>query len=182
MACCYCQKNDAVGRYINVKRGKQVEETYCLDCYEKFFLYATKKDVGEALSVCPYCNTTVEEFKKSKLVGCAKCYDTLTTAIEPVVIKMQGKRAHCGKTPILDLTFDEELGETREGKLKEALAEASWKRQCREIECLIPKLLAEKDGESAKLYADKLSQIRCNEKLEGGALWRGKLTARSKRQ
>ena len=181
MACCYCQKNDAVGRYINVKRGKQVEETYCLDCYEKFFLYATKKE-GEALSVCPYCNTTVEEFKKTKLVGCAKCYETLTAAIEPVVIKMQGKKAHNGKTPIFDFTYDEGLGESKEEKLKEALAEASFQRQCVELECLISKLFAEKDEKGMKVYADKLSQMRFNEKLEGGEVWRGRLNTRSKRQ
>lgn len=182
MACCYCHKNDAVGRYINVKKGKQVEETYCLDCYEKFFLYATKKDGGISLSVCPYCNTTVEEFKKTKLVGCAKCYETLTADIEPVVVKMQGKKAHNGKTPIFELSYDVGLGETKEEKLQEALAEASWKRQAQELECLISKFLAEKDAEGAKLYATKLSQIRCDEKVEGGDLWRGRLNARSKRQ
>ena len=177
MACCYCHKNDAVGRYINVKKGKQVEETYCLACYEKFFLYATKKG-GEALSVCPYCNTTAEEFKKTKLVGCAKCYETLTVAIEPVVIKMQGKKAHNGKTPIFDLLYNEALGETMEGKLKEA----SFQRQCLELECLVSKFLAEKQEEKAKFYANKLSQMRYNEELEGGALWRGRLNAQSKRQ
>ena len=101
MRCGHCGRNQATKTYEQIKNNKKVVEYYCMDCYERLFL-SLANNAETALSVCPYCGTTLEEFRTSKLVGCAHCYPALQEGIMPVILKMQGERAHTGKTPPLD--------------------------------------------------------------------------------
>lgn len=180
--CCYCNKKDAVKRYFETRLGKKSEKTYCLDCYHKLFLYTDKAESGESLSACPYCGTTAEEFKKTKLVGCAYCYRTMAADIAPIVIKMQDKKAHCGKAPPLDFDFDPTLGKFEEERRAEAVENARLQRQCTELEIIIKKLMSVKDYVGAKGYGDKLSQMKTNARLEEDFVWRERTNAQSKRQ
>ena len=103
MLCVKCRKNQATKTYERILGGEKREEFYCLSCFHESFLSVEVDGMenGKTYSVCPYCNTSVETLKKTSLVGCAHCYHTIGAAAIPMVIRMQGVEAHCGKTPIL---------------------------------------------------------------------------------
>lgn len=103
MLCCHCKKNQATKTYDRLTDGKKQTEYYCLDCYHRLFISveenAEDKLAGVQIAMCPYCGTSEEDFKASGMVGCAQCYQSLARAVLPVVIRLQGSEAHCGKQP-----------------------------------------------------------------------------------
>ena len=66
MRCFYCNKNEALKTYERIKENEVQREYYCLSCYEKLFL--TMDNGEEKGGACPYCGTTIEEYKKSKRI------------------------------------------------------------------------------------------------------------------
>ena len=99
--CFACKKNHPAVSYERKVRGGKEIEHYCLACYENKFLSvaADGNEAGKTYEVCPYCGMTVAEVKKTALVGCAKCYQTLGLLTVPMVIRMQQNAAdvHRGK-------------------------------------------------------------------------------------
>ena len=173
MACGYCGKNQAVKTYEEIKNGKKQVEYYCLDCYHRLFLCT--EETEEFLSACPYCGTTAAEMKKSKLVGCAHCYKMMSGHTLPMIKKMQGEKAHEGKTPPLngyDQNTDVGARLMSDGFRAQAIALARFERQCNELEVIISKLKAENNYEDAKGYADKLSSMRSKSSIEEEFVWR----------
>lgn len=49
--------------------------------------------------VCPRCGTTIEEYRRSGLVGCAQCYTVFREELLKSVSHVQGKPHHTGKVP-----------------------------------------------------------------------------------
>lgn len=98
MLCQHCKKNQASKSYEQVKQGKTQTAYYCLNCYHKLFL-GNETGAESSLTVCPYCETSLTDFKKRNLVGCAYCYTALAGEVLPAVKKWQGNAAHTGKTP-----------------------------------------------------------------------------------
>ncbi len=47
--------------------------------------------------VCPECGTTFEEFRKSGLLGCSRCYDAFRERLDPVLRRVQGGTRHVGR-------------------------------------------------------------------------------------
>lgn len=173
MRCCYCKNNEATKTYAQIKNNKKTVEYYCMACYEKLFLAAESAEEEFSLSACPYCGMTLEEFRAKKLVGCAYCYRAMRTGIMPTVLKMQGEKTHEGKIPPLEFGLD--LAPAREvapENREEAVASVRFKRQCHELELIIAKLKKENNYEDAKSYADKLSSMRSNGKIEEEFVWR----------
>ena len=174
MACGYCGKNQAVKTYEEIKNGKKQVEYYCLDCYHRLFLYTDETEGELSLSDCPYCGTSLAEVKKSKLVGCANCYKMMSGGMLPMIKKMQGEKAHKGKTPPLE-GYDGSLEGAclaTDGFRKQAISLARFERQCNELEVIISKLKAENNYEDAKGYADKLSLMRSKSSIEEEFVWR----------
>ncbi len=173
MRCCHCKQKEATKSYEQFKNGKRTAEYYCMDCYDRLFLGEMAKTDGEALSVCPYCGITLQEVTSGKLVGCAHCYQAMREGIAPLVMKMQGDRAHTGKMLPLEYGEAQYGGEVYDEQLrKKALAQARFERQCRELELIIAKLQAENNYEDAKGYADKLSLMRSKGVVEEEFVWR----------
>lgn len=174
MRCCYCKNNEATKTYAQIKNNKKVVECYCMDCYDKLFLDA--ETVGEEtnLSVCPKCGMTLEEFRAKKIVGCAYCYRAMRTKITPTIVKMQGERSHQGKTPPLEFGGEQSVvtADIPDDVRADMLARARFERQCNELEIIIAKLQKENNYEDAKSYADKLSLMRSNGKVEEEFVWR----------
>ena len=104
MLCCHCKKNQATKTYDRITDGKKQTEYYCLDCYHRLFI-SIEADAAEGkggdrqIAMCPYCGTSEEDFRARGLVGCAQCYQSLSKAVIPVVIRLQGTETHCGKKP-----------------------------------------------------------------------------------
>ena len=102
MLCCHCKKNQATKTYDRITDGKKQTEYYCLDCYHRLFI-SIEADAAEGkggdrqIAMCPYCGTSEEDFRACGLVGCAQCYQSLSKAVIPVVIRLQGTETHCGK-------------------------------------------------------------------------------------
>ncbi len=48
---------------------------------------------------CPECGTTVEEFRRTGLLGCAHCYTVFRQALTPTIRYVQGNLRHEGKVP-----------------------------------------------------------------------------------
>ncbi len=134
--CAYCKINPATNRYAKQTQEGTVTEYYCLACYRKVRDLAEKtveipEEIEiEHLSKCPNCGCTIEQFKKTILVGCEHCYKALSWAIEPVIERMQGSsKPHCGKEQIL--TDKERL--TRRGNAISVILAKKTDRQEAEI-------------------------------------------------
>ncbi|GAB5560835.1 MAG: UvrB/UvrC motif-containing protein [Synoicihabitans sp.] len=48
---------------------------------------------------CEHCGFVPEEFKKSGRLGCPKCYDALTSLVDPMLENMHKGTRHVGKVP-----------------------------------------------------------------------------------
>lgn len=176
MRCFYCNKNEAVKSYKRTVQGKKQVSYYCLSCYEKLFLCV--KTGSGALSVCPYCGTTVEEFERSKIVGCSYCYQTLQEYITPAIVKMQGDECgHRGKDPILSEEADMVYGEatfafeSEQDELRRELRRTErFDRQKKELKELVS-YLETKDPDRKKEYAEKLERMLKTGKVEEEIVW-----------
>lgn len=180
MRCLYCNKNEATKTYEQVKKDKKKTEYYCLECYHKLFLCSEAEEDGKALSVCPYCGTSLAEYEETKLVGCAYCYRTMQFGLFPSVVKMQGSECgHRGKTPPLS-PEDEEFLESKEfatiAELSSYRADAAKRaridRQCAEMEILSDYLREKKEYDGADGYEEKLQKMRAKSEVEEEFVWR----------
>ena len=102
--CAYCKINPATNRYTKEGKEGAITEYYCLSCYRKVKSADEKIpswEEGKGPSQCPNCGWTVQDFKKTSLVGCEYCYKALSWAIQPMIERMQGNAPHCGKEQIL---------------------------------------------------------------------------------
>ncbi len=52
------------------------------------------------LRVCPRCGTTIEEFRRTGLLGCAECYTAFREEVLLTVRRVQGKTRHAGAIPV----------------------------------------------------------------------------------
>ena len=99
MLCVNCKKNQATKSREGMNDGGEKRTSYyCPECYQKLFIsldFSTAQKASDA--ACPYCGTTSDEFSRTGLVGCARCYSTLAGAVLPVVVRMQGGETHRGK-------------------------------------------------------------------------------------
>lgn len=48
---------------------------------------------------CPNCGTTLADFRRTGLLGCAKCYSVFQSEVLAAVRRVQGRIRHTGKVP-----------------------------------------------------------------------------------
>ena len=152
MLCGHCKKNQATKTYEEIKKGKKTIEYFCLECYHRLFIVPETDEPNATPDRCPYCGTSAEEIKKRNLVGCAKCYEAFAALLAPVIVKMQGGAAHCGKRP--------------QGGEYEKLA-----RRTSELKTIVSRLNEEKDFKAARAYTERLSALQ-EGVLEEDYVWR----------
>ncbi len=143
-------------------------------CYSRLFLEGGSSEEN-ALSACPYCGTGLEEVKKRKLVGCAHCYQSMQTGLFSLIKKMQGGRAHTGKTPPLEGEYGAPYvyGDIVYGEYRaQAVAKARYTRQAHELETIIARLKAEGREEEASGYEEKLAAMKIRGTIEEDFVWR----------
>ncbi len=171
---CQCCKKNHAARSFEGENGKR--ELYCLDCYSHLFLEGGVSE-ETSLDACPYCGTSLSEVKKSKLVGCAHCYSSMQTGLFPLVKKMQGGRAHTGKTPPLEGEYGSPYvyGDIVYGEYRaRAVAKARYARQSHELEIIIATLRAEGRDEEASGYEEKLAAMKIRGTIEEDFVWRSR--------
>ncbi len=154
MLCAKCKKNQATKTYELIKNGKKETAYYCLQCYHKDFVCV---ETEETLSACPYCGTTASYFKRTGLVGCANCYQTLAHAVYPTVTKMQGGERHRGKSAYED--YAERI-----------------ERRCNELDIMANKYYLENDDKSAAVYEEQIDALR--ERKGEQAIWHSPLLSK----
>lgn len=176
MHCSYCNKNEATKSYERVKNGEKKREYYCLPCYEKLFI---SEDGSEetSLTACPYCGTTLKEFRLRKIVGCPYCYQTMSAGILPSILKMQGDACgHRGKKPPLSVEDEMEFikGDftafADRDNYRETLEQRErFARQKREMEILVE--FHDENQDRRQEYVDKLKRMERSGKIEEEIVW-----------
>lgn len=48
-------------------------------------------------AACPSCGQTFEDFRRTGLFGCARCYDAFSDRLDPVFRRVQGSVCHVGR-------------------------------------------------------------------------------------
>ncbi len=126
MLCQKCFKNEATVKIVQIVNGQKQELSLCQSCavelgFEKaakelqlpqligsLVLDILKKETNSLPSVserqpnspkCPYCGTTWEDFKRTGLLGCDKCYDAFHDEIKKVLKQIHGNTQHIGSRP-----------------------------------------------------------------------------------
>lgn len=164
MLCSTC--NEREGTHRVGKEGEQ-ELWLCEECFAllgdaanhagespDFFVsfLQPKKSVGKE---CPVCGTTLKDYARTGLVGCAACYDTFREELIPAIRRIHGKTTHKGKRPLGSGSSFELLNEqkrlraelecaVREKRLKDA---EKLNHDIRVISDLIYRGKGEEDGQ-----------------------------------
>ncbi len=118
MLCDICNKNPATVHLTEIVDEQMSELHLCEECARKkssqmesqfglsdllagladFEKPAEEKELS-ALK-CPNCGLTYKDFKKIGRLGCGDCYITFKKFLTPLLKRIHGSGAHCGKCPI----------------------------------------------------------------------------------
>lgn len=125
MLCDVCKKNEAVFYVTKIVNGEKNKIALCENCAKEYngfndfgemdimspFSFqnilsgimdyigtAPKNDVGQEIS-CKNCGMTLEEFKKTGILGCSECYKNFNSTVNPIIKRVQGNVEHVGKIP-----------------------------------------------------------------------------------
>ncbi len=140
MLCERCNKNPATMHYTQVINGQVSEYHLCEKCareekmtsdfsdFDIFNMFSPKKVKSESSLICPNCKTTLSEFRKHGIAGCATCYDVFSSVIEPILLQTQGTKTHLKpKAEKKEETKKEKI--TRlENALKEAVKKEEYEK------------------------------------------------------
>lgn len=126
MLCQNCGNNEANVRYTQIVNGVKKEMNLCSECAEKmginsnfnmkmplsfsdflgdFFneyedTFALPSFVKEKTKAkCENCGLTYDDFLKTGLLGCPKCYEVFEDRLNPAIRNIQGNTKHVGRVP-----------------------------------------------------------------------------------
>lgn len=108
MLCQRCKKNPVAVSYVEKINGNKFEYHLCAFCYADLYGELNNKaTVGvwagffsapvPRKKFCPVCRTTLADFERSGLLGCASCYDVFKDELIPSILRIHGKTEHIGK-------------------------------------------------------------------------------------
>ena len=136
MICENCGKNPA-RKFVRKSGGREITVELCPACYRALYpeqetdlLTAFLDRAAPEDKACPACGTTMSEFRRTGLLGCAYCYSAFRAELSETVRGMQGMQGevrHTGKRPAAEAEekYDRarDYAARREG-LKERLEQA----------------------------------------------------------
>lgn len=115
MLCDECKKNQATIRLVTVVDGNKTERNLCAACVARKKMQIRSEGVPSMLSAiisgagrttvrhpglsCPACGTEYDEFQKTNRLGCAHCYEAFSAQLKPLLIRLNGRVQHVGRTP-----------------------------------------------------------------------------------
>ncbi len=108
--------------YVSFFRFFPYITVYGIDFPAKNDIIALKKGKGlkgTMPTVCPVCGTTIEDFRRTGLLGCANCYRVFRDEVFAVVQKTQKDTFHKGKKVDALLIQQERLKADLERALRE---------------------------------------------------------------
>ena len=182
MKCENCGKREATVRYSENINGRKRELHLCEECsrelgidrmdfnmpidFSSFFAGMLEEFEGNDLMPmfdtvkdlqCKNCGYTFNDILNTGKFGCANCYDTFESRLDPIIRKIQGANQHVGR-----------LGKVTEHKINKKTTPKA-KSNKNEVEVLKEKLKQavkeEKYEEAAKLR-DEIASKESNKKGE----------------
>ena len=119
MLCQNCRTKEASVHFKRILNGEAVELHLCGDCaanlgYGDLFsgfgmdagrLFGTAarqsgiRNAGNRVLRCETCGFTLEDIAATSRPGCPDCYKTFEDKLLPLLLKLHGKAAYCGKLP-----------------------------------------------------------------------------------
>ena len=169
MLCTNCGNKEAVFHYKQIINGVRSEQHLCTDCamelgyanqgentfdfsdmFNNFISIPSFLKPSASVRSCQNCGTTFEEFKKTGLLGCDKCYDEFKNIIESTLAQIQPATSHKGKLSGESgkkIQFENELNELKE-QLKRAIIDEKY--------------------EDAAVYRDKIKELEETEEKDNG--------------
>lgn len=115
MLCQLCKMREATVHFTRIINQQKVEMYVCEECarensdlkinINKLFSAMLGIDEPEFEETpfttlrCGFCGMTMEEFNKTGLLGCAKCYDVFGDSIHTMLKRIHGNVKHHGKIP-----------------------------------------------------------------------------------
>lgn len=148
MLCEECGINNATVRFTTVMNGKVYEKRLCTQCLAK-----KKQELADGLSlgdlmsgflkdmperqeenlVCSGCSMSYDEFKKGGRLGCAQCYESFKSSLEPMLSRIHGRVSHAGKVPpahMAEKTEEQQLTQLKRD-MEEAVQVEDFERAAR---------------------------------------------------
>lgn len=144
MKCQACQTRSATVHYTELSPGGLKECHLCEECYTVQKPAGTDMVgmIASALAgppgkvsedplpqACASCGLTYAAFRGRGRLGCPACYDTFRPALEPLLEKIHGDRAHVGKAPVDGSSRDrgaERLVSGLRKKLQDAIRQENY--------------------------------------------------------
>lgn len=121
MICESCGKNPATTHIKTIINGELTEYSLCAECAQNLGYGNLMTDLGRNFSSlfggffrdddgeedgalrCGCCGSTFESIARSGKVGCAQCYQTFASRLQPLIQQIHGNTRHRGKVPGGDL-------------------------------------------------------------------------------
>jgi protein arginine kinase activator len=116
--CEACGSAPASVHLRRVNAGEEVELHLCLDCAREqgvegqapaegamfadplALMFQNLKETDGEGTTCPSCGLTYSRFRETGRLGCAVCYQTFLSQLEPLLRRVQGATRHTGKVPV----------------------------------------------------------------------------------
>lgn len=115
MLCENCGKQPATVHLTTIVGGEKTEQHLCAACCQKHkqaltmagmstLLLSLLQGAGpgshEHLALrCECCGQTFEDFQKTGMLGCPKCYNAFRQHLTPLLGRIHGKTQHVGRVP-----------------------------------------------------------------------------------
>ncbi|MGQ0614236.1 MAG: UvrB/UvrC motif-containing protein [Planctomycetaceae bacterium] len=152
--CQSCGKREAKIHFTEIKDSKKTELHICEQCaHEKNMVLAFPSLLSSIMkeggpgpraesdpvpAACPACSLAYGEFKAKGRLGCPTCYDVFAPVLIPLLEKVHGKSAHCGRVP---------------DRLRRQI---ETRQEVRTLEESLKRAIEDEDYEEAAILRDKL--------------------------
>lgn len=173
MLCQICKKRPAAISYTQIINNKKTQLAVCSKCAEEkgitnplaglpeVFGKIVANILGEELLAgageitkkagarrCPKCNTSLDKFEKTGLLGCDECYQTFEKELSALLRRIHGSSKHIGSRPRPRrvVSTDRDLVKLR-AELEQAITKEKFERAA-ELRDLIRDAEREANGRS----------------------------------
>lgn len=160
MLCQICKKNPATVHYTKIINGNIQELHLCDECamksefeFDSVFSFnkllsglldniqgGVSHDDSNTLK-CPFCGMDYVKFRETGKFGCAQCYETFKTNLNPLLKSIHGHDRHVGKVPL------------RANKL------GAKKREIDKLKKQLNELVAKEEFEKAAKVRDRIKEL-----------------------
>ena len=116
LLCQLCKQREATVHFTRIVNQQKVEMYVCEQCARenndlKINIHqllssimgmkaAGFEDAPVVAQKCNACGMTLEEFNKTGMLGCTRCYEAFSDSIQTMLKRIHGNVKHHGKVPV----------------------------------------------------------------------------------